>query len=151
MAYHIYTTDGIVLGSVSVGESNRYLYVLTKNLGLLGVRAQGIRELRSKLRFALTDFSHVRVALVRGKDVWRVTSAVPFSSYQALFFDKEKLRVFARIASLLRRLVVGETEHAALFDFMFRTAVFLAAEKFTAKELACMEALAALSVLDAPS
>ncbi|MBI2046393.1 MAG: DNA repair protein RecO [Parcubacteria group bacterium] len=149
MAYHIYTTDGIVLGSVSIGESNRYLYVLTKNLGLLGVRAQGIRELRSKLSFALADFSHAQIALVRGKDVWRVTSAVPFSSYQALFFDGEKLRVFARIASLLRRLVVGETEHVALFDFIFRTAVFLAAEKLTAKELACVEALAALSILDA--
>lgn len=148
MSYHIYTTEGIVLGGVSVGESNRYVYILTKNLGLIGARVQGVRELLSKLRFALGDFSHAEVAFVRGKDMWRVTSAIPLPSYQALFFDGDKLRTFARIASLVRRLVVGETEHQKLFDFIFRAALFLASEKLMAKELAYVEALSALSVLD---
>lgn len=148
MAHHIYTTEGIVLGGMSVGESNRYVYVLTKNLGLIGAHVQGARELRSKLRFALSDLSHAEVAFVRGKDVWRVTSAISLPSYQALFFDGDKLRTFSRIASLVRRLVAGETEHAELFDFVFRAALFLASKKLTAKELACIEALSALSILD---
>ncbi|MBI5004862.1 MAG: DNA repair protein RecO [Candidatus Lloydbacteria bacterium] len=149
MSHHIYTTEGIVLGGISVGESNRYVYILTKNLGLVGAHVQGARELRSKLRFALDNFSHTEIAMVRGKDMWRVTSAIPLPSYQALFFDRDKLRTFARTASLVRRLVAGETEHAELFDFIFRMALFLASEKLTAKELACVEALSALSVLDA--
>lgn len=149
MAHHIYTTEGIVLGEMPTGESNRYAYLLTKNFGLIGAHVQGVRELRSKLRFSLGLFSHAELALVRGKDVWRVTSAVPLPSYQALFFDDDKLRVFARIASLVQRLVAGETEHRELFDFIFRAALFLATEKLTAKELACMEALSALSILDA--
>lgn len=136
------------MSAVPAGESNRYMHVLTKNFGLIGANVQGVRELRSKLRFSLGLFSHAELALVRGKDVWRVTSAIPLQSYEALFFDKEKLHIFARIASLVRRLVVGETEHTALFDFIFRAALFLATEKLTAKELLYTEALVALSILD---
>ena len=149
MSHHIYTTDGIVLGGILTGESSRYVYLLTKNLGLIGAHVQGARELRSKLRFSLALFSHAECSLVRGKEVWRVTSVTPHQSYQSLFFDENKLRAFARVTSLVRRLVVGETRNTALFDFIFRTAVFLAGETFTAKELLCIEALAAVSILDA--
>ena len=148
MSHHIYTTEGIVLAGMSVGESNRYVYVLTKNLGLIGAHVQGAREIRSKLRFALNNFSHAEIALVRGKDMWRVTSAIPQPSYQALFFDQDKIRSFARIASFIRRLIVGEIRHVDLFDLVFNTAIFFAAEKLTTKELACVEALVALSILD---
>jgi DNA repair protein RecO len=148
MSYHIYTTKGIVLAGTPIGESSRYVYVLTKSLGLIGAHAQGVRELRSKLSFSIDLFSYAEFSFVRGKDVWRVTSVNFPQSHQALFFDGDNLRTFARMASLVRRLVVGETRQEALFDFMLETALFLTDEKLTTKELALAEALVALSVLN---
>ncbi len=36
MSHHIYQTEGVILGGFNVGESNRYLYVFTRELGLIG-------------------------------------------------------------------------------------------------------------------
>jgi recombinational DNA repair protein (RecF pathway) len=69
--YTIHRTEGYVLKSSSQGEANRRIDLLTKELGLIRGTAQGVRYLKSKLRYSLTDFARVDIALVRGKDTWR--------------------------------------------------------------------------------
>ena len=50
MSHKIFHTEGIVLSSKDTKESDRYLAVFTKELGLVKATAQGIRKLESKLR-----------------------------------------------------------------------------------------------------
>ena len=84
MSYHIYQTEGVILSSHLAGESNRFYYIYTEEFGLIGVWGQGVRKLESKLRFNLQDFSHVRIHLIRGKNMWKLTDVDRISSFQKL-------------------------------------------------------------------
>jgi hypothetical protein len=54
--------------------------LFTRDLGLLYVHAQGVREVRNRNRFALRTHAHTQVTLVRGRGTWRLTGARAVSS-----------------------------------------------------------------------
>jgi len=112
MSYRIYRTDAFVLRSRPHAEADRMFTLYTDDFGLLYARASGVRLERSKLRYALSDYSHVHVALVRGKAGWRLVGAIGGTPAMP---HKKHLIAFARIASLVVRLVQGEDRNEYLF------------------------------------
>jgi len=148
VSHHIYQTEGIVLGSFNVGESNRFLYIFTKDLGLLGASAQGVRELKSKLQFSLQDFSYSMVDLVRGKEVWRVTNAGEIHNLKSLIKNDGKKKALVNITSLLKRLCIGEGVHEGMFEDVSSGFLFLKKESFTTEELRFFEIILVLKILN---
>ena len=124
--YRIYHTEAFVLGSRPKGEDSKILILYTRELGLIYAHAQGIRKISSKLRFTLQDFSHARVDLVRGKEVWRVTTASPLVSHKTVCHSPIAERIVARITSLVMRLVTGEESNEEVFSAMMRAYDLLA-------------------------
>ena len=59
MSHEIHKTEGFVLGSRPIREADKYFFIYTKDFGLIGAMAKGIRKLDSKLRFHLQDFYHL--------------------------------------------------------------------------------------------
>lgn len=114
--YQKYHTDALVLGSRESGEADRTIALYTRDFGLVQARASAIRREHSKMRYALQNYSRARVALVRGKNGWRLAGARAASSPQN--GNKEALGAFARIAELMRRLVAGEEQHEYLFTVL---------------------------------
>src|SRR3989344_4801484 len=109
MSHHIYTTEGLVLGSMPLGEANKYISIFTRDLGLIRASAQGVRSVSSKLRYGLQDFSQSTISLVRGKNVWRVTNALPYKNLFASFKnDESKFLLCTNVLSLVKKLVAGE-------------------------------------------
>ena len=84
MLHHIYHTEGFVLSGQSVGEANKYFRIFTKDFGMVGAMAQGIRLLQSKLRYSLQDYSYSKISLVRGKQVWRIVGAIKEKIFTSL-------------------------------------------------------------------
>lgn len=145
--HHIYHTRAIILGSKNIGESNRLLFVLTRDLGLVAAAAQGVRELKSKLRYSLQDFGVSDISMVRGKNMWRVTSAENIHGHQDLLTEKEKAELFARICVLVRRLVHGEEKNEQLFGILEQLFSLLRGKNFTKKELWRAELIVNLQIL----
>lgn len=115
--YHLYHTPALVLASAPQGEGSKTFTLFTRELGLIHATATSVREERSKLRYGLQDFSYSEVTLVRGKEFWRVTSAVLIENvYTAFRATPEAALMFARAFRLLRRLVAGEEKNKRLFD-----------------------------------
>jgi DNA repair protein RecO (recombination protein O) len=114
--HHIYHTHAFILGSRTMGEANKMLILYTKEMGLVRASAQGIRLHKSKLRFALQDFSYAKIDLVRGRDLWRVTSATTIDSFPFARSEKQSLLLIARISKLIERLCDGEEAHEKIFD-----------------------------------
>jgi recombinational DNA repair protein (RecF pathway) len=114
MAYTIHQTRAYVIRSQPIGEANRRLDLLSEELGLVRANAQGIRYLKSKLRYGLSDYALAEVSLVRGKDYWRVINAVPDED---LFFTlRPSVRIiFIKIFSLVSRLITGEYPSPDIF------------------------------------
>lgn len=125
MSYHVYHTEALLLGAYAVGEGDRLFHCYTRDLGMVTARARSVREVRSKLRYALQIFAHAEIDLVQGKGGWRLISARPISSFQNLWGDAAKRRVIAQYTSLIRRLIQGEERHAELFEDVLRGLSFL--------------------------
>lgn len=128
MSYHLYHTEAFVLSSANRGEGNKSFTLFTREFGLLSASATSVREERSKLRFALQDFSLAELTLVRGRTEWHVTNATLIDNVRSAFRrrDSEAL-LFARIFRLLRRLLTGEEKNERLFDAVLHAFNFLKA------------------------
>ena len=113
--HHKYHTDAIILGSSHFGETGKFYSIFTRELGMINATAQGIRKMSSKLRYVLSDFSYVRVDLVRGKELWRITSASKTNELEKISKTETGLKTIANISKLLKRLLQGEEQNEALF------------------------------------
>lgn len=111
----IFQTEAFVLKSTPLGEANKQLDLFTKDFGLIRGSAQGVRYLKSKLRYSLTDFSYCNVSLVRGKEFFRVTTASKIGDVTKDIESVEAKESMYRIFALLRRLLQGEESHPELF------------------------------------
>ena len=132
----IFETEAFVLNSRATGEANKVLDLLTKDFGFIRATAQGLRQLRSKLRYSLTDFSFVSVSLVRGREVWRVTTATKKGDSLYQIKSQTSRETLFRIFALLRRVLQGEETHSELFDTVVALFLFLSKnENVISKEM----------------
>ena len=144
--HHIYHTEGLILGSRNYGETGKYYYIFTRDLGMIFASAQGVRKLSSKLRFVLQDFSYVKLDFVKGKDFWRITSASKTNELESVSKRRETLEVFANISRLLMRLLAGEESNQNLFDDLLN-GLFILEKCETREELRNVEVVIVLRVL----
>jgi|SRR5579872_1433371 len=112
--HHIYTTESIVLKR-QPQNSSAYYYILTRDLGLITARAQGVRESKSRLKGALQEFSLSTVAYVRGKAGWKITTAIPEKNFWNETKNKQARKKMAHIADSLVRLITGEEKNLKIF------------------------------------
>lgn len=107
MSIEKYTTEAFVLESYDQGENDRAFKLFTKEFGLITAVAKGIRKMESKLRFQMLVGSHVKVTLVQGKEVWRITGS----------FDRESVLPSRRVVlQLILRFVRGQLAQQTLFE-----------------------------------
>lgn len=148
MSYHIYQTCGFIIRGANTAEADRTIFVFTESLGLLSVHARAARKTSSKLRCSLQNYSFVRIALVRGKNVWRLTDAEEIASFSAIR-DISKLKLLAGVFSLVGRFVHGEGENTVLFWSLEDLFSFLKREELSDEEMLSAETIAACRILSA--
>ncbi len=144
--HHIYHTEAVILGSRNVGETGKGFYLFTPDFGLVYARAQGVRKLASRLRYVLSDYSYIKVDLVRGRDVWRITSASKTNSLESIKTNPNLLPTVANLSRLLYRLLRGEEANQPLFaDFLQGLTVL--ETKSSKEEIANLEIVMVLRLL----
>lgn len=124
MSHHIYQTKAFIIDSVDVGEANKLLTIFTADLGLIYVSAQGVRIMKSKLRPSIQDLSYSKIALVRGKEYWRLTSAEKLISLYDKRVHLQIRKLIAQSLQFVKRLTAGETKHEELFDMLSKLFTF---------------------------
>lgn len=146
--HHIFHTHGFILGSRNIGEANKMLTIYTREMGLIRCAAQGIRLNKSKLRFALQDFSYVKVDLVRGRDLWRVTSASSINSFSYALKDKQSHLLIARISKLIERLCDGEEANEKIFDDFVQSIYLMNDEQISIEKREALELHLVLRIMN---
>lgn len=76
MARRMYHTEGLIISSRPQGEASRLLLIFTEQLGLVLVKARSVREMPSKMRLHLYDWTPLQLSLVRGRDGWHLTGVL---------------------------------------------------------------------------
>jgi len=130
--HSIFTTPGFIIDSRAHAEADKVYYIFTRDMGLIRAVAQGIRLEKSKLRYHMEDYSFEIFSLVRGKEIWRLTSAQEFLSTQKFASTQglvnsfaSKRGLLARLALLLRRVLHGEEPNPDLFGHLLACAKFV--------------------------
>ena len=148
MAHHIYTSDAFVLESQPSGEADRFFTLFTRELGLIRANAKGVRLQKSKLRYSLQDYSRSSISFVRGKELWRVTSArIEDNLYHKHEGDIPTLHLIVNVLSLIKRLVVGEQKDEVLYLILVDAFAFLETQQSN-EELTLCEIIIVLRILD---
>ncbi len=145
--HHIHHTHAIILGSKDLGESNKTLYLYTRELGLISARVQSVRKESSKLRYALQDYSYAEVDLVRGREVWRVTTAVAKESFLYTYRDLKAFTTIRHISSLVIRLCTGEERNEKIFEDLLLGLRFYNKENLTDEDKQKTELALVLRIL----
>jgi len=117
MSYNVYTTEGLILSYTPLREADRVYSILTRDLGLIRCTATGVRKETSKLRGSLEPLTLSNVSLIKGKEYWRLTSAVFKKNIARDLESKKKiLQSVSKSLVLLAGLVQGEEAHSELYD-----------------------------------
>ncbi len=144
---HKYSTNGIVLARYPVGEANSLIILLTSEFGLVRAKATGIRKPGAKLASALQVLAQSDVVLIHAKDGWRITGALLERSWFQELPMSARERA-GRIASLLLRLVRGESADSELFSsYLEYLGTLISIPEETQDSVECLSALHILHTL----
>ena len=149
MSHQIHHTDAFILASYPRGESDRVVVLLSEEFGLVRGIATGVRKETSKLRYSLQPYTWSRVALVRGREVWRLTGASSHANVFAQVEHEDTRHTMMRIVNLVKRLVHGEGKNTALYQMFSSALRELVAHEYTGEELEAFECLVVLDILSA--
>ena len=96
---------------------------------MITASAQGVRKMSSKLRYVLQDFAYLKIDLVQGKNIFRVTNAGKTGMLEQITKTPETFAVFANITRLLKRLLAGVEPNEALFTDLVYDVLMLTQEQ----------------------
>ena len=115
MAHQIYLTEGIIIKKRDFGEADRLFWIYTEKFGMIMASAKGVRLEKSKLRGNLDVFTYGDFAVISSKDFWRLVDARETISAKLNHDSAEHVKIFARIASLLARMIKGEERNEEIW------------------------------------
>lgn len=121
MAYATYITEALVCGTYVRNTSDCSYLLFTERAGMLYADARSTREEKSKQRYAMQDFSRVRVSLIKGKSGWRIGSVEPLVNYYASAEDKPARGSVVSIVRMLRRFIQGEESIQPVFEYAMQS------------------------------
>lgn len=114
MAQRVYTSEGIVVRKYPAGEASISALILTKEHGLIRVRAQSAREPKGKLKGALEPMTLGSFSFVEGREGSRLIGA---EAHQMLLppFPGPARQAAGQLSRLVIRLIPGEAADAEVF------------------------------------
>jgi len=148
MSYHIHSTEAVILKKFDVGEADSLFSFFTRDFGRINIKAQGIRHLKSKLRYHLSGFSFVRISFVATSgDCWRLVDAEEHKVMDNTKKDEDKKNSIFKIFYLLERLIQGQESDQELWEKVCEFLVFLEDNELDEKELKNLTVSMALDIV----
>lgn len=97
----------------------------TEDFGLISAIAKGLRDMKSKLRYSLQELSYGTVALVRGREFWRVTNAATEISLFNKALAPSLRYILASTLVFVKRFSPGEDKNSDIFESLKQISSFL--------------------------
>lgn len=103
------TTDALIIReNNNIGEADRFVTALTRELGLVRASARGARNLKSRRASATQLLSYSRLTLYRGREKYIIDEAEPLQMFFELRSDIDKLALAQYFCELTGALAPAE-------------------------------------------
>jgi DNA repair protein RecO (recombination protein O) len=114
--------DAVVLRHSDYGEADRLLTLYTRQRGKMRVTAKGARKIASRKAGHIEPFTHVKLQLARGRDMFLLTQADTVDAYLSLRDDLILTSHASYVLELLDRFTYeDETENPSIFRLLTET------------------------------
>lgn len=140
------TTDGIVIKESAVGDYDRVLSVLTRDLGVIRAFSVGSRRIKSKKNASTSLLAYSRFSLSKSKDAYRVDDAAPREMFFGLRDDIVKLTVAQYLCELCLHTVPEGEPSEEYLRLVLNTFHFLCDPKSDADLLKAIAELRLMTV-----
>ena len=127
--YHSLRVEAVVLRHSDYGEADRILTLYTRQLGKTRAIVKGARKLTSRKAGHLEPFTHVKLQLSTGRDLFMVSQADTVAAYLPLREDLLLTGHASYVIELLDRFTYEDNlEHPTLFRLLTETLTRLASK-----------------------
>ena len=113
-----YKATGIILKSMPLGEADKLLTILTRELGLVRVVAPGARKQNSKMGGRSGLFIVNELLLAKGRSLDKITQAETLESYPGLSKNLGKLAASQYLAEVVLCHALSEQPQEELYDLL---------------------------------
>lgn len=129
----MYSTEGFILKSMSLGESDAFFSIYTKDFGKMRARAQGVRKEEAKLKGHLEPLNLTVIGFVLGRHGERLTHAGVMKSWPVIRSDWERLHQAYKVVNLVDQYCFEGERDAALWHLLVASFAALEDEKESAR------------------
>jgi DNA repair protein RecO (recombination protein O) len=127
--FRSFRVDAVVLRHSDYGEADRLLTMYTRQLGKTRALAKGARKIASRKAGHIETFTHVKLQLAKGRDMFLITQADTVDAYLPLREDLILTSQAAYVMELLDRFTYeNDTENASTFRLLTDTLARLASK-----------------------
>jgi DNA repair protein RecO (recombination protein O) len=101
----LYKDEGVVLGTIKLGEADRILTIFTRSTGKVRAVAKGVRKTKSRFGARLEPLTRVELMLYRGRgELDTVTSADILESFREAKDDYSRFVCASALAELVDKI-----------------------------------------------
>lgn len=120
------TTDALIIKeNNNIGEADRFVTALTRDLGIVRASARGANNIKSRNAAATRLLSYSRLKLIRGRDKYIIEDAKPITVFFELREDIEKLTLAQYFCELIGVLAPQEEPAEDFLRLMLNALHFL--------------------------
>lgn len=124
-----FTTEGLVIKEMKIGESDRLVTLFTREHGLIRAFAAGAEKTKSKKAAATSLLTYSSFTILRKKDTFRIYEATPIRIFFGAGSDIEVLALsqyFCELSNVFASSDIGDNE---LLRLILNSLHFLTKEK----------------------
>lgn len=138
-----FTTEGLVIKEMNVGESDRLVTLFTRDYGIIRAFAAGAKNIKSKKGAATSLLTYSSFTILRKKDSFRIYEASPIALFFEFGSDIETLSLSQYFCELC--LVFGEenSPNEELLRLVLNSLHFITKEK---KDIYLIKAITELRI-----
>lgn len=97
------TTNGIIIRERPVGENDKFIEILSSDLGIIEVSAKGARKITGKNAAGTQLFTYSKLCINKtGNNRYILNSSQPLNSFYNIRLDIKKLSLAAYLSDILR-------------------------------------------------
>lgn len=126
-----FTTDGIVLKTSVTGESDRIVYILTAERGVIRAFAKGARSPKSRLHAGTAQFVYGSFSFSEKNGVFNVRETMEQQTFFSLSLDLKKLTLAQYFCEVLLRVTPDGDSDPEYLRLMLNALYVLSREKKT--------------------
>lgn len=124
-----FTTQGLVIKEMIVGESDRLVTLFTREFGIIKAFASGAKTIKSKKGTATSLLTYSSFTILRKKESLRIYEATPITTFFEMGTDIEILSLAQYFCELASEFSVDGTSNEELFRLILNSLHFLTKEK----------------------